>query len=227
MGLQDRGLRITVPVARRRSRAASSLPRIACTALSVADGRASTNSPRGLAAVLLGVALARPDALGMGDVQLALLLAVGLDVDAPWPLVLNLILAVLGGVGLLARYGRAAGCTALPLAPFLWADALLALRGTTMRAGERQLAVVGTTNERRDRAPRCARALPTVSARAPRLPVPPSAAAIDESRTSRAAWASLHGSSRNRAVLKLRCANTRRPYDRAVQGRAFDPVLHT
>jgi prepilin signal peptidase PulO-like enzyme (type II secretory pathway) len=65
----------------------------------------------------------------MGDVKLALLLAGGLDGDAPWPLMLGLALAALFGVGLLARYGRAPGRTALPFAPFFAAGALLALVG--------------------------------------------------------------------------------------------------
>jgi hypothetical protein len=62
---------------------------VACAAPSVAGGRPRRTRRGALAAVLLGVALAQPDALWMGDVKLALLLAVGLDGDARWPLMLG------------------------------------------------------------------------------------------------------------------------------------------
>jgi leader peptidase (prepilin peptidase)/N-methyltransferase len=80
-----------------------------------------------LVGALLGLSLARPAALGMGDVKLALLIAAGLDGHAATALLLGLSLAALGGVLLLALRGREAWRRALPLAPFLAAGALAAL----------------------------------------------------------------------------------------------------
>ena len=80
-----------------------------------------------LVAGLLVLALIRPDAFGMGDVKLALLLVLGLDGRGPLALLLALALAGGFGVLLFARFGREAGTRALPLAPFFAAGALLAL----------------------------------------------------------------------------------------------------
>jgi leader peptidase (prepilin peptidase)/N-methyltransferase len=76
---------------------------------------------------LLAVSLARPRALGMGDVKLALLIVSGLDGDALRALAFGLVFAALAALALLARDGRAAWRASLPLAPFLATGALLAV----------------------------------------------------------------------------------------------------
>jgi leader peptidase (prepilin peptidase) / N-methyltransferase len=78
-------------------------------------------------ALLLLVSLARPAALGMGDVKLALLIAVGLDGRAPTAFILGVLVAALAGLGLLILRGHQAWRHSLPLAPFLAAGALGAL----------------------------------------------------------------------------------------------------
>jgi leader peptidase (prepilin peptidase) / N-methyltransferase len=80
-----------------------------------------------LVAALLALSLARPEALGMGDVKLALLLVLGLDGRGVVALVVALALAAGFGLLLLLRFGRAASARRLPLAPFFTAGALIAL----------------------------------------------------------------------------------------------------
>jgi leader peptidase (prepilin peptidase) / N-methyltransferase len=101
----------------------------ACAALTVAAGTASFALFEGLALVtaLLALSLARPAAVGMGDVKLALLLVLGLDGRGPPALLIALALAAGFGLLLIARHGRAAGSHHLPLAPFFAAGTLLAL----------------------------------------------------------------------------------------------------
>jgi leader peptidase (prepilin peptidase)/N-methyltransferase len=101
----------------------------ACAALSIIAGMPAAALLTGLAivGVLLLVALARPAALGMGDVKLALLVVVGLDGETSQALAAGLILAALAGLLAIARCGRAAGRNALPLAPFVALGSLLAL----------------------------------------------------------------------------------------------------
>jgi leader peptidase (prepilin peptidase)/N-methyltransferase len=100
-----------------------------CAALTVASGARFAGLVWALAlvALLLAVSLARPAALGMGDVKLALLIAVGLDGRAPAALTLGLLLAALGGIVLLVLRGRSAWRRSLPLAPFLAGGVLAAL----------------------------------------------------------------------------------------------------
>ena len=102
---------------------------IVCAALTVLDGSALRDAAGGLAlvALLLVVGLVRPAALGMGDVKLALLIAVGLDGSASRALLLGLLLAAVGGLLLLVLHGHRAWRRSLPLAPFLAAGALAAL----------------------------------------------------------------------------------------------------
>lgn len=102
---------------------------LVCAGLSLAEGISAGGLASALAivAVLLVLSLARPAALGMGDVKLALLLAAGLDGAATTALMIGLALAAGAGIALILRYGRAAGRRAVPLAPFLAAGALLAL----------------------------------------------------------------------------------------------------
>jgi leader peptidase (prepilin peptidase) / N-methyltransferase len=80
-----------------------------------------------LTAALLALSLARPEALGMGDVKLALLLVLGLDGRGAVALLVALALAAGFGLLLLLRFGRAAAARRLPLAPFFAAGALIAL----------------------------------------------------------------------------------------------------
>jgi leader peptidase (prepilin peptidase) / N-methyltransferase len=75
---------------------------------------------------LLLVSLVVPAALGMGDVKLALLLAIGIDGDAIVALAAGFALAAAYALLLVIREGRSAGRTALPLAPFLAIGALAA-----------------------------------------------------------------------------------------------------
>jgi leader peptidase (prepilin peptidase)/N-methyltransferase len=101
----------------------------ACTVLSAAVGIATFALAEGLVlvAALLALSLARPEALGMGDVKLALLLVLGLDGRGPLALVVALALAAGFGLLLILCHGRAAGSSRLPLAPFFAAGTLLAL----------------------------------------------------------------------------------------------------
>jgi len=80
-----------------------------------------------LAASLLVLSLVRPSVLGMGDVKLVLLVAVGLDGNAASGILLGIVFAGLAGLALLALSGRRAWRRALPLAPFLAIGALAAL----------------------------------------------------------------------------------------------------
>lgn len=63
----------------------------------------------------------------MGDIKLALLVALGLNGNAAEGLLLGLALAALLGALILVRHGPAAGRRALPLAPFIAAGSLLAV----------------------------------------------------------------------------------------------------
>lgn len=100
-----------------------------CFVLAAVAGVGVASLAIGLAVVagLLALALARPQALGMGDVKLALLVVAALDGRAVEALALGLVLAALVGLVLLVRYGRTAGKRALPLAPFIATGSLLAL----------------------------------------------------------------------------------------------------
>jgi leader peptidase (prepilin peptidase)/N-methyltransferase len=102
---------------------------VACTAAWASSGIALFALIEGLVlvGVLLGVSLARPEALGMGDVKLALLLVFGLDGRGLVALFVAFALAAGFGLLLLVRFGRAAASRKLPLAPFFVAGALIAL----------------------------------------------------------------------------------------------------
>jgi len=93
----------------------------ACAALSLIDGVSITALLSGLAIVgaLLLIAPARPAALGVGDVMLALLIVVGLDGDASQALAAGLVLAALAGLIVIARSDPGDSRRALLLAPFL------------------------------------------------------------------------------------------------------------
>jgi leader peptidase (prepilin peptidase)/N-methyltransferase len=102
---------------------------IACAALWLAGGIVPFALIDGLAVVLvlLALSLYAPQALGMGDVKLALLLVLGLNGRAVPALLVALALAACFGLLLLVRHGRAGGSRQVPLAPFFAAGALIAL----------------------------------------------------------------------------------------------------
>jgi leader peptidase (prepilin peptidase)/N-methyltransferase len=101
----------------------------ACAAAWAASGIALFALVDGLVLVLalLALSLFRPEALGMGDVKLALLLLLGLDGRAVVALLVALALAAGFGLLMLVRFGRSAASRKLPLAPFFAAGALIAL----------------------------------------------------------------------------------------------------
>ena len=100
----------------------------ACAALTLAAGLPLALIA-GLATVLLllVVSLRWPEALGMGDIKLALLLVLGLDGSALRALALGLAFAALVGLLRVIRDGGTAWRASLPLAPFLAAGALIAV----------------------------------------------------------------------------------------------------
>jgi leader peptidase (prepilin peptidase)/N-methyltransferase len=100
----------------------------ACAALSVADGIDLGTLAAGLGVVtlLLVLSLARPMAMGMGDVKLAALIAFGLDAGALRAIALGVAFATLFGLLLLCLRGRRVWRQTLPLAPFLALGALAA-----------------------------------------------------------------------------------------------------
>jgi len=101
----------------------------ACAAAWAASGIALFALAEGLMLVLalLALSLFRPEALGMGDVKLALLLVLGLNGRAVVALLVALALAAAFGVLLLLRFGRSAASRKLPLAPFFAAGTLIAV----------------------------------------------------------------------------------------------------
>jgi len=102
---------------------------VTCAAAWAASGIALFALVEGfvLVGALLALSLVRPEALGMGDVKLALLLVLGLDGRGAVALLVALALAAAFGLLLLVRFGRAAASRKLPLAPFFAAGALIAL----------------------------------------------------------------------------------------------------
>jgi leader peptidase (prepilin peptidase) / N-methyltransferase len=79
---------------------------------------------------LLGVALSRPTAIGMGDAKLALLISAAFPAHAAPALVLGLGLAAIAGILIACIRGehvRGAREMRVPLAPFLAAATVLAL----------------------------------------------------------------------------------------------------
>jgi leader peptidase (prepilin peptidase)/N-methyltransferase len=101
----------------------------ACAAAWAASGIALFALVEGfvLVGALLSLSLVRPEALGMGDVKLALLLVLGLDGRAVVALSVALALAAAFGLLLFLRFGRSAASRKLPLAPLFAAGALIAL----------------------------------------------------------------------------------------------------
>jgi leader peptidase (prepilin peptidase) / N-methyltransferase len=86
-----------------------------------------TVAAAGASLFLLVPHLVRPDALGMGDVKLALLLGAALGSAVVVALVLAFVAAAVYAVALLARYGGAARRRTMPLGPFLAFGGIVAL----------------------------------------------------------------------------------------------------
>jgi leader peptidase (prepilin peptidase)/N-methyltransferase len=81
----------------------------------------------GAALVLFVPRLFKADAIGMGDVKLALLLGVGLGVNVAKALLLGSLAAVPLAAWILATRGTAARSETIPLGPFLAVGGVLAL----------------------------------------------------------------------------------------------------
>jgi len=125
------GVAVTVDLAERRIPNRLVLPAAAlCAGLSVAVGvrLADLAGAVAVVALLFAFTLWRAESFGMGDVKLGLLVVLGLNGNAAQGLLFGLALAALLGLLFLVGYGRAAGEHALPLAPFIAAGSLLALR---------------------------------------------------------------------------------------------------
>lgn len=100
-----------------------------CLALIIAGGAHIADLAAGLTliALLTVVSLVVPEAFGMGDIKLMLVVVAGLDGRAIPALALGLFTAAAFGVTLIVRHGRPARTRTLPLAPFIAAGTLLAL----------------------------------------------------------------------------------------------------
>jgi leader peptidase (prepilin peptidase) / N-methyltransferase len=81
----------------------------------------------GAALVLFLPTLFKADAIGMGDVKLALLLGVGLGVEVAKALLLGSLAAVPAAIWILVTRGLAARGDTMPLGPFLAVGGVLAL----------------------------------------------------------------------------------------------------
>jgi len=81
----------------------------------------------GAALALLAAAAARPGAMGMGDVKLALLLGVAVGRTVPLALLVALFAAAIPSAALLLRHGARARAMAIPFAPFLAVGGIVGL----------------------------------------------------------------------------------------------------
>lgn len=97
-----------------------------CAVLALRAGASTGAMLRTIAIVIVlgGLALARPDPLGMGDVKLAVLVAVALGGRATPALLLAFALA---GLAVLCIRGRPALTGTIPLAPFICLGSVVAL----------------------------------------------------------------------------------------------------
>ena len=76
---------------------------------------------------LLAAALAYPKGMGMGDVKLALLMGAALGRTVPVALMFGMVAALVPGIYLLVRHGRAARGMHIPFGPFLALGSVVAL----------------------------------------------------------------------------------------------------
>jgi leader peptidase (prepilin peptidase)/N-methyltransferase len=81
----------------------------------------------GASGFLLAAALAYPAGMGMGDVKLALLMGAALGKSVSVALMLGMLAAMVPGVFLLAKHGKAARKMGIPFGPFLALGSVVAL----------------------------------------------------------------------------------------------------
>jgi leader peptidase (prepilin peptidase)/N-methyltransferase len=81
----------------------------------------------GASGFLLVAALAYPGGMGMGDVKLAFLMGAALGKTAPVALFVGMLAAMIPGIVLLVRHGRAARKMGVPFGPFLALGSVVAL----------------------------------------------------------------------------------------------------
>jgi leader peptidase (prepilin peptidase)/N-methyltransferase len=81
----------------------------------------------GASGFLLVAALAYPAGMGMGDIKLALLMGAMLGRTVPVALMIGMLAALLPGLVLLARHGKAARKMGIPFGPFLALGSVVAL----------------------------------------------------------------------------------------------------
>jgi leader peptidase (prepilin peptidase) / N-methyltransferase len=81
----------------------------------------------GASGFLFAAALAYPKGMGMGDVKLALLMGAALGRNVPVALMIGMVAALVPGIWLIARHGRAARKMGIPFGPFLAFGAAVAL----------------------------------------------------------------------------------------------------
>ena len=106
---------------------------VPAAAIALAANTALTLSPQwaigALAAsgFLFAAALAYPAGMGMGDVKLALLMGAALGKTVSVALMVGMLAAMVPGVYLLARYGKAGRKMGVPFGPFLALGSVVAL----------------------------------------------------------------------------------------------------
>ena len=81
----------------------------------------------GASGFLLAAALAYPAGMGMGDVKLALLMGAALGKTVSVALMVGMLAAMVPGVVILAKHGKAGRKMGLPLGPFLAIGSVVAL----------------------------------------------------------------------------------------------------
>jgi leader peptidase (prepilin peptidase)/N-methyltransferase len=81
----------------------------------------------GASGFLLAAALAYPAGMGMGDVKLALLMGAALGKTVSVALMLGMLAAMVPGIVLLAKHGKAARKMGIPFGPFLALGSVVAL----------------------------------------------------------------------------------------------------
>ena len=81
----------------------------------------------GASGFLFAAALAYPRGMGMGDVKLALLMGAALGATVPVAMMIGMVSALVPGLYLLARHGRAARKMGIPFGPFLALGTVVAL----------------------------------------------------------------------------------------------------
>jgi leader peptidase (prepilin peptidase)/N-methyltransferase len=81
----------------------------------------------GASGFLLAAALAHPAGMGVGDIKLAFLMGAALGKTVPVAIMVGLLAALVPGLVLIARHGRAARKMGIPFGPFLAFGAVVAL----------------------------------------------------------------------------------------------------